>query len=301
MLNIEEFSESLKEEIEENLGENFYLVKKRVLMNNSCEQTAMMIMKKDGGEDQAAPTYYNELIYEEYLNGVPIEKLALMIITCIGMLKRPEMPDVNNITKEDIEKNLFYRIINAKKNKVLLDNLPHIIFLDLAIIFYYLCNKGSKEISSFKVDDTFADKWGMTADELYTIAQKNTPRIFPEKIDSIFDLVGKMNSMDDDIGYGSKKYCEMYILSNTSGISGAAAMLYSKKMHELATGLDADLYILPSSIHEVILVPFKEKFTVDNLLELVKDINKNVLKPEDVLSDNVYYYARETKRIMSCS
>ena len=145
--------------------------------------------------------------------------------------------------------------------------------------------------------------WNLTVDELFDIAEKNTRILFPDKLEQLWKILftNKMglNEIEkEEIHRISSD--EMYILTNTDGINGATAMLYSSQLHELAVRLDSNLYILPSSVHEVIVVPANDRFDPFNLMELVKEVNKTVVLPEEILADNVYYYKRDNKRIMSC-
>ena len=87
------------------------------------------------------------------------------------------------------------------------------------------------------------------------------------------------------------------MLSNERGIIGAAAMLYTNQLEDIANMQESDLYVIPSSIHEVITVPIHDA-NPEHLSEMVMDANRTVLKPADILSDNLYYYSRVDSALM---
>ena len=88
----------------------------------------------------------------------------------------------------------------------------------------------------------------------------------------------------------------IYILSNQYRINGAATLLYEGLIQELADRMNCNFYVLPSSIHELLLIPDANGKSLEGLSRMVKDINENHVKEEEILSDRAYYYNREEKR-----
>ena len=82
----------------------------------------------------------------------------------------------------------------------------------------------------------------------------------------------------------------MWIISNNKGVSGAVNMIFEKNLHELSKGLNEDLYILPSSIHEVLIIPDDGRQDYHELEAMVQSINQAEVAPADRLSDHVYHY-----------
>ena len=85
---------------------------------------------------------------------------------------------------------------------------------------------------------------------------------------------------------------EMYVLTNKQKMNGASCILYEHILNDFANQKNKDIYILPSSVHEVILVPVAEDIDRTELSRMVRDVNRNELEEGDVLSDRVYYYDR---------
>ena len=90
----------------------------------------------------------------------------------------------------------------------------------------------------------------------------------------------------------------MYLISNTASIHGAAAVLYPSVLSALAKRLDGSFYLLPSSIHEFIAVPFKREYAPEELREIVREVNESQVEEEEYLSDQIYYYDRDKKVIV---
>ena len=89
----------------------------------------------------------------------------------------------------------------------------------------------------------------------------------------------------------------MYVLSNQEKLYGAACMLYPEVLSAFGEICGRDFYVLPSSIHEVLLV-FAEEGKEKELKEIVTDMNRNHVAPEEVLSDSIYHY--NTKKGSLC-
>ncbi len=90
----------------------------------------------------------------------------------------------------------------------------------------------------------------------------------------------------------------LYVLTNSSGICGACALLYPDQLKNFADMLESDLVILPSSIHEVLLVPYDDHISFDELAHMVSHINRAEVPVEDRLSDQVYLYSRALDQVI---
>ena len=90
----------------------------------------------------------------------------------------------------------------------------------------------------------------------------------------------------------------MYVMTNTRGINGAACLLYKNALARFAQKLKQDLFLLPSSVHEVILVPKSDILKKEDLSEMVREINKTEVSPKEVHSDTVYVYDRLSDQLI---
>ena len=111
------------------------------------------------------------------------------------------------------------------------------------------------------------------------------------------DKQGK-NNIVEEVDLKDYVPSDMYVLTNESKLNGAACILYENVLYDFAQKLGADLYILPSSVHEVILLPKLSMFEKDELVNMVKEVNTEGVAADEVLSDHVYEYNR-TERLIT--
>jgi len=90
----------------------------------------------------------------------------------------------------------------------------------------------------------------------------------------------------------------LYVQTNSMGICGACTILYPNQLKNFADTVNADLVILPSSIHEVLLIPYEAKLSFPELTNMVTHINRAEVSVEDRLSDQVYLYSRELDTVI---
>lgn len=192
-----------------------------------------------------------------------------------------------------IRENLFYRLINYEKNQELLSMVPHTRFLDLAKLYYADCKIG-ETAGSILIYHRHVKEWNITEDELITAAEENTPRLYPANLHPIFNTLG----FDDDISLILKMPFPMFVLSNTGNQNGAAVVCYKDILERFSQKIEDDLVILPSSVHETMLLPLQKSNNIESLRKMVYDINHATLDQSQFLSDNVYLYSRKDRQLM---
>ena len=149
--------------------------------------------------------------------------------------------------------------------------------------------------------------WKVSTETLYEEAILNTPRLFPCDIKPMRDIIREMMELEMDKESVDEYFdmmleedvpVEMYVITNVYRISGAVAIFYKDVLRNLANQLDCDLYILPSSIHETILLPVTKKHVdVEELRKMVQEVNRTQVIDQELLSDNVYIYNRYKDRV----
>ena len=92
----------------------------------------------------------------------------------------------------------------------------------------------------------------------------------------------------------------LYVMTNTRSMFGAVAMTFAEELECFSMQIEKNYYLLPSSVHEVILVPECENFCREYFRSMVAEINATQVDATEVLSDNIYYYDRETKQLSIC-
>ena len=193
--------------------------------------------------------------------------------------------------------------VNAERNAGLLKEVPYQAREDLALIYKVMVGNNADGFSSITVTNEHMEMWGVTASQLHELAMVNTKEILPISITSMQEVMREMFSVDgmpDDLANAMFDEMplnqQMFIITNEARIQGAATMFYEDALSGLADQMGTDLYILPSSVHELIAVS-TDMGTPENLAEMVKEVNGTQVALEEQLSDHVYKYDAASKQI----
>ncbi len=256
------------------------------------------------------PNIYLNTFYDSYQLGKPIQTIMEEIIECHNRAMEENRIDVVDVCDfEAVKDHIIVRLVNYEKNQVQLEECPHKRYLDFAITFRYLVNKDTAGLASSLIQNKEFEQWNINLDDLYHIALFNTMREFPWHTESltrvVFDcltecmpsqyteeLKERMEELDQ-----VEEKIPMYVLTNDVGLNGATCLLYDNVIRNFSVVHECNLYILPSSVHEVILVLETEDTNSDLLQEIVLDANQSAVGMIDLLSDNIYYYDREIDEI----
>ena len=280
-ISYEDFRDEVRDSIERKLEEtDFYAEFHEVTKNNDVILDGVTILRK-GRNDyfRANPTIYINDFYKMYEEGgKDVDEIARMMLE-ISVDCQSEFtmdPEVFE-TFEKAKDRIVIRLINTRQNCEILCKGPHMEIMDLSAVFYYLIDSGSDGTYSTHITNEIFDNWGISVDELYEFAVENTKKV---------------------VGLKFGPYFPLCVLSNKFSLFGAATILYKDVLESAALLMDCDLYIIPSSVHEVLLVPAdSEKYNTERLTDMLTCVNKEV-KNTDILSDHLYFYSRE-KKLMS--
>ncbi len=308
------FVATIVEMVKAKMGEDYTIQIYKVIKNNSLELDSLILLKEGRS---FAPNIYLQPYYEAYLDGISMEEIADRLC-CVYRDCSPPVPGRDfNYTFEAVKNNVVYRLINYEKNQKLLEKVPHLKFLDFAITFHCLVHYGQDGIGTIRITNEHISHWKVSLEELEELAAENTINQFPPRIRSMDEVIRRMmddgdgkngdckevlrgTSLDEsleELTLGKEGSRKMYILTNSQGINGATCMLYRDVLKDFSNHLKSDLFILPSSIHEIILVPYACSISKELLRDMVIDVNRNQVAKEEVLSDQVYYYSRERDAI----
>ncbi len=333
----QQFVDDVKDCIRFKVDSGYEVKVNKVLKNNSVEMDGIVFFKSGG---TISPNIYLNQYYVRYQKGEPLEEIADDIIDTYENSMREQADEYGTLTFsfEKLKNSIIYRVVNYSRNKVLLENVPHIRFLDLAITFHCLVKQDDSGIGTIRLTNEHKEMWNLSMKDLMQIATTNTERLFPIRITTMEQVLSELfrkelepvKDMEQELPFTEvededwlekmndsqeNEYTEemldamlndmlknqqaptMYILTNSAGINGATAMIYKDAIRNFANELKTDFYILPSSIHEVILVPYEERISKEELKDMVGEVNCTQVALEEVLSDRVYIYRRETNMI----
>lgn len=250
-----------------------------------------------------SPTIYLNDYYGLYTDGVSLDELCHIICDVFleARLNHPIHPDFfTDFTQA--RKNLIFQIINYEKNEQRLSDIPHIRYLDLAIIFCCMVRLKNGESATITIRNEHLQLWHTDFDTVKKQAFDNTPRLLPAYIQPITDVIRDLMDRNTDLKpliplpETSDTPC-LYVLTNETQNGGAACMLYPTLLADFANDMNTDFYILPSSIHEVLLLPTDERKSDESLRELVQSVNSEQVPLIQQLSDNIYFYSKAKNKL----
>lgn len=293
-MNYQSFISSVKERIEALLESHVSVNIHTTLKNNNKERIGITISNQD---TNIFPTIYLEEYYTQYLAGRSISDIADNIVNIYHEVKFETSWDIDQIQIFDQAKSkIAYKLIHFEKNRTLLNDIPFIPFHDLAIVFYLLIQNTERGSASILVTNTLLHSWDICLSELYQIASLNTPRLLSAELLPMYAMIQELSGDYSESEDNKESY--MYVLTNTQRYFGAACILYSRVLEDISNQLDEDFYILPSSIHETIILPVSKSSRRDVLDEMIAEINRTQVADEEVLSDHAYYYSRKENRLL---
>lgn len=308
-MEFEEFMTVVQETVENKMGADQYTEILEIPKNNGTVLTGLRIRKEPEG---LMPTIHMEPYYDRFKHGMEIEDIAADIIGVFQAAetgKEIQVRDMLDFNK--MKEKVVFRVVNTEKNRQMLETIPSIPWLDLSVVFYLLLKSDVGGQMTTVVSNEHMEAWGITAEELYCVAHKNTKHLLPTRIRHMSEVMAELlEHMEEEFGVDedikemlcSQTAMPMYVMSNNTGMYGSCCMLPSLGIEEFACEKEADLVVMPSSIHEVILVPVKGVIDYTELSEVVRGINEREVPVEDQLSDGIYYYSRASgmKRV-NCS
>ena len=299
MKSFEEFKEIVRDEVAKRVEGEVATV--TMTKNNSVKLDALSVKRKSSN---ISPVIYLDNYYSEYSNGRSIESIVDSIVFTARSESNVNIDIVSDFMDfNKIRDGIEIKLINRDKNIELLSNVPYVEFLDMAIVF--IVNVALEEDdgkATVLINNSHVKMWGITKEALHDIAKKNSLKNNPAVIKNMTDIIRELyidrfGDDEDTCAMIDSMDYDMYVMTNKNKFYGAATITYEKVLKDFANLKNCNLYILPSSIHECILIP--EDYTEDasGLREMVQSVNSTEVSDEEVLSDNVYYYDRFSDKI----
>ena len=178
------------------------------------------------------------------------------------------------------------KLINAERNQERLENLVHRKYLDLAETYCTKMTVGDSQQGYVEVTREMLEEWGIDQETLERQAAENM-KAQGYRLYSMEEMLGSF--MPAKIDTETEKV-PLQILTNREGILGAAILANPEFLKEVIGDKMGDCYLLPSSVHELIVCPVEAWIEVEELREVVVEVNKTLVKEEEILSNSVYEF-----------
>lgn len=292
----------MKEKIIELLQEQYPDCKINMMpvrKNNNVTLTGITIL--ENGTNISPTIYIDELIKQNLSPSEIVTQIKRRYEEAKHDQPHFEVGSLTDFNK--MQSKICYRLVNTGHNQELLETVPYLELQDLSVLFYLNLDNGSAVIHN-----SLADLWNVDADDLFELASKNTPILNKMDVgtmsDVMFDIFWEEHyselafedkeqaklKFEEDLNIDSES-CPMYIVSNQQRNYGAATLLYDEgaAIGKIAMTISPKgCYVLPSSTHELILIPKSASISLEDLKAMVADVNRTQVNPVDYLSDNVY-------------
>lgn len=299
MMTFNEFAKAVKAMIEKKL-KGVTVVANEVEKNNGLKLHGFTIQN---GETNVAPCIYLDSYFEKYrLGEMDIADAVDQIVKVYEEHRPMHSLDVSLFTDfSNARDKVRARLVNTRMNEELLEKIPHRDFLDLSLIYCveYTCEK-TEGIASIRITNDHISMWGVSEEDLYQLVQENMKANDQSMISNLADVLKSMAprmdmEIDDEL---DTSVIPMYILTNKSKINGAVEIINENNLRRMSDTFDEDFYILPSSTHEVIMVPANGDNNSESLAAMVKEVNDTQVLPNEILSYHVYKYERQSGKLL---
>ena len=252
-INFRAFTDIIQTRIQEKLGEDYKVYTKEVKKNNGIELTGLIAQKKNCN---TSPAIYINEFYKEDITREEVLEIADSLYEDYEMPEFGQTLDLSGfIDFSKAQKQVAFKLIHAEQNRELLEEIPHRLFFNLAIVYYYTVKEAPFHgKASILVHNSHMKQWNTTEEELFQSAMRNTPTLLPWKLENMEEVMTELLSDGlcsdiSDLKNDSQPF-PMYVLSNQPKLLGAACILYPGVLQECAKELEGNFYVLPSSIHE---------------------------------------------------
>ena len=271
------FAEGVAKDIRNFLPAKYENAEFQVMQMNKNNGVQMVGVQVRLQEENVCPVVYIEPFFNEIRLGEPVDKVMNEIARC--MEEAGKVPfvhsGINPMDYDSVKEHLAVMLVNTQANKRMLQEMPHENMEDL------------------------------DAKELFQQARANTQPVntpilqsMDEMLLSIFNEEGHAtNLLDENVDFGLRSHDMLYALTNVEKQYGASMITQPEVLNKLEQLFPEGFYVLPSSVHEVLIVPDNGEMEPKMLGEMVREVNKNEVERQEVLSDRVYSYDKEKHQI----
>lgn len=283
---MEEFEKTVKWRIKDYLPEQYKdaeVTVSPVMKNNDITLHGMAIRRPG---ETASPTIHLNGYYKDYISGKPLEDIFKEMADSF-MKHQEQAKTLPSIDFEAMKDKIFFTLSGVKTNQAILANSPHRVINDMAITYRVLAYDNGFEKGSISITNSVMERMGMTEPELFTRAMEQTPQIMPSNFFSMEELFKDIPWIQAD---EIIEDMPLYVVTNDDKWYGAGAIFYPGVKEDIFKYLREEYYVLPSFVHESIILPKSYESDIKYLKDMVHSVNMTEVEPQEVLTDSVYEY-----------
>ncbi len=290
-MKLNDYIEQVRAHLKEYLPKEFQdaeIIIKEVQKNNDMCLHGLALRKP--GMD-TCPVIYLEDYYDLYQNGVAMEDTFHQLSkNCLSPMNQSNLQQNMDFIYDRIKDNLFPVVVNAEKNQKMLATAPYQKMEDLAVLYRCMMSKSDDQIGSILVNNSLLRHWGISKEALHEQALQNMNRLFTPEFHSMDYIMAEIM----EIPYPEEELMQnkdgLFILSNTQRTYGAAYLCCPDVLKSLGEKMGGNYLILPSSVHEIILLRERADIDISDLRAIVESVNQTAVNPTEYLSDNIYRF-----------
>ena len=295
-MNYEEFKQQIIDDLKDRLGDDFKLSVNEVKkLNQSYEAVTVTPEGSNIGVNMSL-----DKLYDAIQNDVPYETVVDRTVDAIenGFDQAPKF-DVNMLSDyEQMKNKLAMEVVSAEANAEMLETVPHKSIEDMAVVYRFVLESSESGGASVLVTNQLLENMGVTPEQLHADAMENAPQLRPAVIMGMSEMMAEMMGVDQAEMLGMIVPPEdekMFVATVPDKTHGAGVLAYQDFMDQAAERVGGDFFILPSSIHECLLVRDNGQMKYEDLEAMVRDVNATQVDPADKLTDSVYHYDSKEK------
>lgn len=215
--------------------------------------------------------------------------LAVAVSTAERGLHDMPAVDVSELMNyEAAKKYLCFDVVGSDRNADMLEKVPHTDKENISMVYRLQLDSTENGAATVLITNAMMEQFGVTKEQLHADAMENAQEIRPADFRTMAAVMAEMMGMPEEMMADMAP--PMYVVTNQDKVQGAAVMFYPDFMDQAAKELGGDIFILPSSVHEVLILPDDGNMNAQELKEMVTSINASEVSPEDRLTDSVYHY-----------
>ncbi len=299
-MDYESFKEQFVQDVKERLNDQGADVKVSInevkKLNDSYEAMTITPEGSNIGVNLSIDKFFGALE-----DNIPYDSLLDKAVETIsrGIEQKPDF-DVTALTDYSRMKDkLAMEVVSAEANSEMLETVPHKVMEDMAVVYRFVLDSDDNSRASILVTNSILDTMGVTAEQLHADAMENAPQIKPLEIKGMSEVMAEMMGVSQAEMLGifpvAPEDEQMFVASVPDKTHGAGVLAYENFMDQAAERVGGDFYILPSSIHEILIVPDNGQAELKDLENMVREVNATQVAPEDKLTDSVYHYDSKEK------
>ncbi len=268
-------------------GSGYSVHVQKLLQNNGIREDYLVISEKGVETAACMPLgfYYGLCTYQ-----ADVDMVIADMLKTYRKEKKHAVPESEVLDWNSAKGRIMFRLIGTQANREFLQDVPHIDFCDLSQVFYLMLEADGEGCRTVQVNNRLMEAWKVQEEDIRLCAERNMAERMPGKLAGL----GEFQADAGGETAGDGKVRPFYVLTNSMKLYGAGCILYKGMLENVAERIGFGFYVIPSSVHEVIIIPADEcsQKTAGELKALLASVNGTELSECEILSDSVYYYNR---------